>query len=576
MSSKTKKGGGRAAVAEPQRERLRAVRRLAEAGDLARARQRLAALSAEFPTFKPLLGLAWEVEDLAGDPITATSCAWRWHQRLPGSQSALQALADSAREAGFGAIFIQALHRLRQLETGTDADPLTDHIDAPLGRLTVAEAEALDLGRLHLAMDEPAAAAAALAGVNHPSALNNLALSHFAAGAPARAIEAAEAAWQAHPSNVFALDLLARARCWSDGLPACAPLADLARQAVPQRAEDANARVSLLRWLGDEAAARRAHAECAGAGYWREAEPRLLALFDQLADPGPDEHGTEAHWFPQPWRQRLRALAAQWQQRPSASASGWRARWDAHLLDCDAHADYLERAGVLGSATVRQLARDILLLRAQRGDVAALDQLRQLLKSAAGPDSERSRLLQQLTDSGLSGGEESVYLNGEVRRVRSHGLRLNGAPRPSPFTPAGEAMAQRMHAAVARGDMHEARREAEQLCDQEPQQAAAWANLGALLEGMKAPVQDVEAAFGKAHELAPDYLFGRCGLARVRAAQGREEEAKALLDGLLEREEWHLSEYRSYLMAQVSLARAAGDDGALREMQRALHDLADR
>ena len=569
---KAKKTGSRKAVSEPQREQLQAVRKLAEAGHLDRARQRLAALLAGFPTFKPLLGLAWEVEDMAGEPIAATSCAWRWHQQSPGSVAALQALAGSAREAGFPGIFAQATHRLRQLQTGASAAPLVDHVDAPLGRLTIAEAEAMDLGRMHLAMDEPVAAAEVLAGMNHPSALNNVALSCFSAGAPVKAMEAAQAAWQAHPTNVFALDLLARARCWVEGFPACAPLAQPALEAIPNRAEDACARVALLRWLGEEAAAQRAHDEVADAGYWQEAEPRLLERFKQLASAAPDDEG-EARWFPQPWRKRLRELAAQVQQAPAA---GWRARWDAHLLACDAHADYLQRAGMLGSATVRQLARDILLLRARRGDSVALDRLHQLLKSAAGPDSERSALLQELSDAGLSDGDVSVHLNGALRRVRSHSFTLSDEPRPSPFTAAGEALAQRMHAAVARGDLDEARREAERLCECEPRQAAAWANLGAVLEGMKAPLQDIERAFGKAHELAPEYLIGRCGLARVRAAQGLVDEVKTLLDSLLERDEWHHSEYRSYLMAQASLARALGDDEAHRRLQQALRDLVDQ
>jgi Tfp pilus assembly protein PilF len=568
-----KKPGRQVAVPAPQREQVLAVRKLAEAGDLVRARQRLAALRVGFPLFKPLLALAWEVEDLCGDALSATACARAWHRQSPGSRLALQALASSARDAGFTGLHVQAVHRLRQVDEGPDVKPILDHIEAPLGRLTIAEAEAIDLSRMHLAMGEPAAAAEVLAGIDHPSARNNLALAHFMGGEPARAAEVALAAWQVHPANLFALDLLVRTRCWIDGLAACAQWAEPARGTTPSRAEDANARVALLRWLGDEEAARRAHAEVAGAEYWQEADERQLDRYDDLAGALSDAESSETHWFPGPWRRQLRELAAQVRQQ--RQPAGWRERWDAHLDACDAHADYLQRAGALGSTTVRELAREILLLRARRGDAPALSALHALLRSPMGPDSERSGLLQHMADAGLNDGAVSAHLNGELRDVRSYSLNVHAEPRPSPFTAAGEAIAGRMHAALARGDLNAARDAAEALCACEPGQAAAWANLGALLED-EAPHQDVAAAFSKAHELAPEYLFGRCGLARVRAAEGRVDEARALLDGLLERTDWHHSEYRSYLMAQVKLAEAMGDAAAARKSLEVLHDLMDR
>ena len=84
-------------TAHPQPEQLAAVRRLAEAGRLQQAQERLATLRRTHPGFKPLFGLAWEVESLAGDPISAAARAWAWHQAVPGSRAALEALCESAR-----------------------------------------------------------------------------------------------------------------------------------------------------------------------------------------------------------------------------------------------------------------------------------------------------------------------------------------------------------------------------------------------------------------------------------------------------------------------------------------------
>ena len=73
--------------------------------------------------------------------------------------------------------------------------------------------------------------------------------------------------------------------------------------------------------------------------------------------------------------------------------------------------------------------------------------------------------------------------------------------------------------------------------------------------------------------MAPDYLFARCGPARCLAGDGQVEEAHKLLDGILEREEFHRSEYRSYLTAQHALALACGEHDAVRTLRASLVDL---
>ncbi len=67
--------------------------------------------------------------------------------------------------------------------------------------------------------------------------------------------------------------------------------------------------------------------------------------------------------------------------------------------------------------------------------------------------------------------------------------------------------------------------------------------------------------------MAPDYLFARCGLARCLAQEGNLSEARALLDGLIEIEEWHRSAYRSLLLTQRALALASGKHEAARNLQ---------
>lgn len=169
----------KAGVAGPQPDQQAAIRRLADAGDLDKARQRLAALRKAFPDFKPLLGLAWEIESLAGEPMAAAARAWDWQLALPKSQQALAALGQSAGAAGLAAVTVRAALRLRSVEAGQPEQALNEPFESPLGPLTLEDAEAIDLARLHLSDDNPSAAATVLRGVNHPSARNNLALALF-------------------------------------------------------------------------------------------------------------------------------------------------------------------------------------------------------------------------------------------------------------------------------------------------------------------------------------------------------------------------------------------------------------
>ena len=115
---------------------------------------------------------------------------------------------------------------------------------------------------------------------------------------------------------------------------------------------------------------------------------------------------------------------------------------------------------------------------------------------------------------------------------------------------------------------------AQQLLQMYPDQPSAYTNLAAIKEGLKHPAAEVADLYRQAHDLAPDYLFARCGYARSLVGEGRLEQARALLDGLLEREEWHQSEYRSYLLSQRVLALASGEHETARTLEASILDLA--
>lgn len=561
----------------PNPAQLAAVRRLAHAGQAAQARQRLAALRAAFPGHKPLLGLAWEIEDTEGDPMQAVARAYEWRQASPGSRAALEALHDSADRAGLIALQISAYRALQALGGSSTVPPLPEFVKTD-DSLSHELAEALELGLMHLHDHNLPAAMATLRRVDHPAARNNLAVALFASGDVAAARSVAEANWQGkrqgEPPNLFALERALRWRCWAEGMDRCVGFASLVRQATPDRADQAIAQVATLRFLGKAGAARQAWKEAARAPYWTPGDT-ARDMFDALADPEAEWPGGPAQWFPSTWLEVLEGLARE-AQRTTPDAV--QTRIDAHLDTCDAHADYLARAIELGDAATRELAREVLKKRAQRGDAAALATLDRGLRHPAGTDTERSNLLAWLLEHGLkkSGEPVEVWQGGSLRRITSGHLKIHGEPLPSPFPPPGDALNLQVIKATHRGALHEALALAERLRGMYPELPTPLAHLAAIKEALQYPEAEVTDLYRQAHALDPGYLFARCGLARQLAAQGRQEEARALLDGLLEqRQEMHYSEYRTLLQTQRALALADGErdtvtatDAALAELEK--------
>ena len=359
------------------------MRRLVDSGDFLQARQRLAAMRKAFPSFKPLLGLAWEVEDRGGAPLIACARAYEWHLAAPNSRAAIEALCDSARAGGLAAVYASTLQRLSALD-GQE-------------------------GRSHSGISD----------------------------------------------------------------------------------------------------------------------------------------------------------------------TRWEQQWQALLDTCDAHGDYLMCAVDFGDDASRMLALSVLKQRARRHDRVAVSSLTALLTHPSGPDSARMELLNWLIEEGLRDRKEpaDVWIGGELRPIRSHGFRISDKQHPSPFPPQGVALNERIHAAIGAHNLPLALDLAQQLHQMYPDQPLTLTNLAAIMEGLGRPLAEVADLFRRAFALAPDDLFARCGLARCFAKEGDIDQARTLLDGILEREEFHRSEYRSLLMAQRAIAVATGDHQSVLAVDQSLVDI---
>jgi len=555
----------------PNADQIAAVRRMIDQGDAMHANLRLAVLRKSFPDFKPLLGLAWEIEDECGMPMRATARALEWQQASPNSRAAAQALYESAGKAGLSTICGRALGRLDAMDGG-EIFQLPSSFASPLGEISLAQAEALDLSRMHLGDNKPSAAITVLQGVDHPSARNNLALALFVAGNVNQASSVVEANWQAEPNNLFALESAVRWRCWLQGMDRCQGFLAPLLHTVPRRSQDAISRVLALRFLGDNKAAFKAWEDSSTADYWSLADADQRETFDDLKMPTFQWPGGSAMWFPSGWIEELTVLSG---KLKGVSEKFVAQKWDGIIATCDSHVDYLVRVVSLGGEVAGFFALSVLKYRAKQKDALSIAGLTVLLKNSNGPDAWRMDLLNWLIEHELRSASEpaDVWLNGELRNIRSQSFTITDEAQASPFPPEGTVLNERVLEAIGLGNLRLAHDLATQLHQMHPEQPSALTNLAAVKEGLGAEHFEIADLYRRALAMAPDYLFARCGLARALTREGRVEEARKLLEGLMEREVFHRSEYRSLLLTQQALALAIGDVKAAKGLADAVADL---
>lgn len=577
----------------PQSAQLNAVRKLSRTGRHEDAQARVAELRTRYPDFKPLLALAWEVEDNAGDFLSACLHAWDWSVACPGSLTALEALRDSAFAARLPALAAKAAQGLAQAK-GTSFPDLPPLAGA-LAELTFDQAVAVDLSRLFLTFGRYDETVAALEGIDHPSTRNNLALARFAQGDVAAALADFDENWHQDRRNLFALNQLVRLRLWKGGRQFVCELNNALRAAQPQRAEDVYGKLFGLLLLGAYDEAFDAWHTLRDAGFWnednvfeqsgcayfaglaalhkgdREAAGKLfsealeldpdnldadmasiavtLDVFDQEAD---FKAGEFCDWFPQSW-------IAEFQ-----SAKGEHAReavFEAQQRGCNAHADYLATAAELGGEAVRFYALSILKIRAVDGDATARDMLRRLLCHPCGPDKVRLDLDIWLKEKGLvdASQPQQLLLRGKLQELALRPVRLHAEQRDLGLPPESQARLEQMHRLLAKQDLKGALRMAEGLAAVHPEHPVLVGNVASIKDALDHDLNDIEVLYQRAAALDPAYLFAKVGLARIALRKGKVECARELLKLVQGREAYHFSEWRAILMAEREIAIAMHD-----------------
>lgn len=560
--------------AKPQPAQMAALELLINAGDHAAAQRRLHALRQSYPEFTPLLRLAWELEDQMNQHMSAAARAYEWHQAAPNSEMALSALSQSAKSQGLLALACHAEDRLDALH-GIPARKEPSAIDGPFGPVTFQMMVLGDLAQMHTADNNPKATIALLKDVWHPSGRNNLATAWFMAGEVQKAHDIATATWQDFPDNLYAMGIMVRWRCWLQGLDRCKGFAAPLVAARPKRSDDAIARVETLRFLGQEALAQQAWQDVQGAGFWDEADDTNVAAFKRLKPAGTSLQEFAGNWLGLGWLNEFKVSA---KSLKLDGGSELPPQVNQKLLGLGAHTDYLSRALVLGDALTRSISLSIIKRRSLLSDPsaqAAQTVLRGLLKQPQGTDKQRMELLQWLVEKALVSQTVpiDVWVHGKLQPVRSSKITLTDDSPQVLFAVQEDPRYRDFLDCCHQKRFQQALEVAQQLCRDFPDDPPVWSNLATVKDALGHPQAEVSGMYAQAYAIDPTYFFACTGCAICLARQGKTDEANALLKPLSQRTEFHTSEYRSLLSAQIVVARTTGLTEKANAIQRVLDDL---
>jgi len=320
------------------------------------------------------------------------------------------------------------------------------------------------------------------------------------------------------------------------------------------------AAVAALR-LGREGEARR---------LWRQAldvAPALGIARENLSDlskPVGERHApwpfSLAQWVPQAVIDDLVAASEPSTRRgqgdgDEAIARGQRRVLTRHPLTIRLVPELLERGDPMGREFALQLA-----LLSQAPEL--LPALRDFALGQHGPDGMRTEAIEPVQDAGLiPPGLVRMWMQGQWREVRPLHFAVDGEP-VERHTGRVQEWEREAIGLMHANQPERAERLLRRALEAAPDAPDLLNNLAAALnrQGRK---EEFRALVERIHELDPDYLFGRTNLAILRILDGRIDEARALLQPVMARKHFHVSEFSALMHAQLELCMAEGEvDGA--------------
>jgi len=200
---------------------------------------------------------------------------------------------------------------------------------------------------------------------------------------------------------------------------------------------------------------------------------------------------------------------------------------------------------------------------------AQLPLLRDFALSESGTDQDRMQAAQQAIERGFlpRGKPLSLFMKGKRQELMMLDYEITSEPQPSRAPKSARKKLLDAHEALLQRDYVKAETLAREALILAPNESTLFNYLASALQGqgrqeeMKAVIQQMVDRF-------PDYLFGQVALARLLVEQEKTEEAQSLLDPLLSRGKFHISEFSALCAIQIELLIARKEyEGAKSWMQ---------
>jgi tetratricopeptide (TPR) repeat protein len=188
--------------------------------------------------------------------------------------------------------------------------------------------------------------------------------------------------------------------------------------------------------------------------------------------------------------------------------------------------------------------------------------LREFVFGQRGSDQLRHEAGLRLVEASLlPSGKQKLWVDGEWRDLILMGFEITGEPTVE-LPPKLKKLATEGYEAIYEGDGPTAELLFKRVLAERPDDSSMLYNLANAI-AIQGREEEALAQVRDIHKRFPDYTFARTRLAQDAAARRDFDAARALLDPLMTRTRFHVSEYAALCMAHIELLMAEGKkDGA--------------
>ena len=572
---------------KPSLSQLKALERLIEKQDFDQAASRFEVLIKQFPKFSVLYYLGLDLYKDGGETAKATWVALRWAQSSPNSVQAWRALASFSLENGYLALLHKAITKHNQLaaDSGDELinDPslqelqgmiMEDSVGNPVPD-SLADAVEFDRGKLFLDAQLWGKAIAFMASKrDYPSIANNYALALFHVGKIKEAKQAYLDAYEAEPDNLFAMSGYIRLLVWDGELEKANQLASKMKEENPERPFYADAQLVTLSFLGrfdeafscyqrfDEEQLEKMelpfHDLAASIAFMVGEKERAKSLWQNNTNEEQNRGGEKnpiSLLSATPEESRTPALFDNSELLPLSWIESLRVTIKQNKKDPDIFAAMRREIVTLPSIDYLRLAREsindlggyfieiLLMSYASNGGDEEKKLLIEQFKCHRTDLKSKMDLLTRLQNQGILSSKEPIKCwNGSVvTEIKSIDFNITREAKESSYSEKDYDLLDEALELLRGGETKKARENLLKLVKRYPTDCTLRGNLAASWT-FDDPDKS-KAEYERTLKDFPDYIFARCKVAEEKITNGKLEEAKQLLDGLLDRGEYHIDEF---------------------------------